>query len=60
MSENLTGRIIKQISGYYDIAVNGTTTELAGAAVCATTKLRRWWATLLLFNREKGMMKAIC
>ena len=30
MSEDLTGRIIKQISGYYDIAVNGTTYRTRG------------------------------
>ncbi|EPC63586.1 Putative ribosome biogenesis GTPase RsgA, partial [Lacticaseibacillus paracasei subsp. tolerans Lpl14] len=39
MSEDLTGRIIKQISGYYDIAVNGTTYRTRGRGSLRNDKI---------------------
>ena len=54
MSENLTGRIIKQISGYYDIAVNGTTYRTRGRGSLRNDKITPLVGDFAAFQPGEG------
>ncbi|MDN6223236.1 MAG: ribosome small subunit-dependent GTPase A, partial [Lacticaseibacillus paracasei] len=53
-SENLTGRIIKQISGYYDIAVNGTTYRTRGRGSLRNDKITPLVGDIAAFQPGEG------
>lgn len=54
MSEDLTGRIIKQISGYYDIAVNGTTYRTRGRGSLRNDKITPLVGDIAAFQPGEG------
>ena len=54
MSENLTGRIIKQISGYYDIAVNGITYRTRGRGSLRNDKITPLVGDFAAFQPGEG------
>ncbi|AKU34822.1 ribosome biogenesis GTPase RsgA [Lacticaseibacillus paracasei] len=54
MSEDLTGRIIKQISGYYDIAVNGTTYRTRGRGSLRNDKITPLVGDFAAFQPGEG------
>lgn len=54
MSEDLTGRIIKQISGYYDIAVNGTTYRTRGRGSLRNDKITPLVGDFAAFRPGEG------
>ncbi|MDN6117659.1 MAG: ribosome small subunit-dependent GTPase A [Lacticaseibacillus paracasei] len=54
MSEDLTGRIIKQISGYYDIAVNGTTYRTRGRGSLRNDKITPLVGAIAAFQPGEG------
>ncbi|KMO52897.1 hypothetical protein PY98_09610, partial [Lacticaseibacillus rhamnosus] len=60
MSEELTGRIIKQISGYYDLAVDGAIYRTRGRGSLRNDKITPLVGDFAVFQPGQGDDEGYC